>query len=293
MDLLALADFDVVALHGGFGAASRATGRPKATLSRRVRELEDGLGVRLIERGARPFRLTEEGATLHAEAHAMLGRIEDIAEGLVARTGAPRGALRVSAPVLFAHRGLGRLAARFAMDYPAVHLEVVIDDRFVDPLKEGFDVVIRANPAPSTELAGRCFLRDRLVVAAAPSLVQPEDGDSFPAIILGEAQLAAWRLTSGERTKTMLPREMMRLSSMALIYDAVREGAGAAMMPASLIRDDLASGALTSWGEVDGRSIEVWALYPPQRHVSGKVSAFVGMLVDHFHDASPTHFDSL
>jgi DNA-binding transcriptional LysR family regulator len=293
MDLLALADFDVVALHGGFGAASRATGRPKATLSRRVRELEDGLGVRLIERGARPFRLTEEGATLHAEAHAMLGRIEDIAEGLVARTGAPRGALRISAPVLFAHRGLGRLAARFAMDYPAVHLEVVIDDRFVDPLKEGFDVVIRANPAPSTELAGRCFLRDRLVVASAPSLVQPEDGDSFPAIILGEAQLAAWRLTSGERTKTMLPREMMRLSSMALIYDAVREGAGAAMMPASLIRDDLASGALTSWGEVDGRSIEVWALYPPQRHVSGKVSAFVGMLVDHFHDASPTHFDSL
>ena len=85
MDLLALADFDAVALHGGFGAASRATGRPKATLSRRVRELEDKLGVRLIERGARPFRLTEEGATLHAEAHAMLGRIEDVAEGLVAR----------------------------------------------------------------------------------------------------------------------------------------------------------------------------------------------------------------
>jgi DNA-binding transcriptional LysR family regulator len=293
MDLLALADFDVVALHGGFGAASRATGRPKATLSRRVRELEDNLGVRLIERGARPFRLTEEGATLHAEAHTMLGRIEDVAEGLVARAGAPRGALRVSAPVLFAHRGLGRLAARFAMNYPAVHLEVVVDDRFVDPLKEGFDVVIRANPAPSTELAGRCFLRDRLVVAAAPSLTEPADGGSVPAIVLGNAQLAAWRLTAEGQTKTMLPREVVRLSSMALIYDAVREGIGAAMMPASLIRDDVASGALTTWGEVDGRSIEVWALYPPQRHVAGKVSVFVGMLVDHFHNASPAHFDTL
>jgi DNA-binding transcriptional LysR family regulator len=293
MDLLALADFDVVALHGGFGAASRATGRPKATLSRRVRELEDNLGVRLIERGARPFRLTEEGATLHAEAHAMLGRIEDVAEGLVARAGAPRGALRVSAPVLFAHRGLGRLAARFAMNYPAVRLEVVVDDRFVDPLKEGFDVVIRANPAPSTELAGRCFLRDRLVVAAAPSLTEPADGGSVPAIVLGNAQLAAWRLTAEGQTKTMLPREVVRLSSMALIYDAVREGIGAAMMPASLIRDDVASGTLTTWGEVDGRSIEVWALYPPQRHVAGKVSAFVGMLVDHFQGASPSHFDTL
>jgi DNA-binding transcriptional LysR family regulator len=258
-----------------------------------VRELEDNLGVRLIERGARPFRLTEEGATLHAEAHAMLGRIEDVAEGLVVRAGAPRGALRVSAPVLFAHRGLGRLAARFAMNYPAVRLEVVVDDRFVDPLKEGFDVVIRANPAPSTELAGRCFLRDRLVVAAAPSLTEPADGGSVPAIVLGNAQMAAWRLTSEGQTKTMLPREVVRLSSMALIYDAVREGIGAAMMPASLIRDDVASGALTTWGEVDGRSIEVWALYPPQRHVAGKVSAFVGMLVDHFQGASPTHFDTL
>jgi len=293
MDLLALADFDVVALHGGFGAASRATGRPKATLSRRVRELEDNLGVRLIERGARPFRLTEEGATLHAEAHAMLGRIENVADGLVARSGAPRGALRVSAPVLFAHRGLGRLAARFAMKYPDVHLEVVIDDRFVDPLKEGFDVVIRANPAPSTELAGRCFLRDRLVVAAAPSVTEPEDGASFPAIVLGGGQLSAWRLTAEGRAKTILPREMVRLSSMALVYDAVREGLGAAMMPASLIGEDLAIGALDAWGEVDGRSIEVWALYPPQRHVAGKVSAFVSMLVDHFHDASPAHFDTL
>jgi DNA-binding transcriptional LysR family regulator len=293
MDLLALADFDAVALHRGFGAASRATGRPKATLSRHVRELEDTLGVRLIERGARPFRLTEEGATLHAEAHAMLGRIEDVAEGLVARAGAPRGALRVSAPVLFAHRGLGRLAARFAMNYPAVHLEVVVDDRFVDPLKEGFDVVIRANPAPSTELAGRCFLRDRLVVAAAASLLEPDDGASFPAVLLGGNPLSAWRLRTGGRTKTLLPDEAIRLSSMALVYDAVHEGIGAAMMPASLIGNDLAGGTLKSWGEVEGRAAEVWALYPPQRHVAGKVSAFVNMLVDHFHEASPVNFDTL
>jgi DNA-binding transcriptional LysR family regulator len=293
MDLLALADFDAVALHGGFSAASRATGRPKATLSRRVRELEDALGVRLIERGARPFRLTEEGTTLHGEAHAMLGRIAEVAEGLSTASGAPRGALRVSAPVLFAQRGLGRLAARFAMGYPEVHLEVVIDDRFVDPLKEGFGVVIRANPAPSTDLAGRCFLRDRLVVAAAPSVTPPAEGESFPAILLGQGPLSAWRLVENGRPRTVMPRDILRLSSMAMIHDAVREGVGAAMMPASLIRNDIATGALVHWGEVEGRSIEVWALYPPQRHVAGKVSAFVGMLVDHFDGGSPSHFDAL
>ncbi|MET0934424.1 MAG: LysR family transcriptional regulator [Luteibacter sp.] len=293
MDLLALSDFNAVAVHGGFSAASRATGRPKATLSRRVRELEDALGVRLVERGARPFRLTEEGATLHIEAHAMLGRIDDVANGLATASGAPRGELRVSAPVLFAQRGLGRLAARFAMAYPAVHLEIVVDDRFVDPLKEGFDVVIRANPAPSTDLAGRCFLRDRLVVAAAPSLAQPADGETFPAVVLGHGQLSAWRVASDGRSRTVMPRDVIRLSSMTMVYDAVREGVGAAMMPASLIRNDTADGTLAIWGEIEDRSIEVWALYAPQRHVAGKVSAFVNMLVERFKDASPAHFDTL
>jgi DNA-binding transcriptional LysR family regulator len=65
------------------------------------------------------------------------------------------------------------------------------------------------------------------------------------------------------------------------------------MMPASLIRNDTADGTLAIWGEIEDRSIEVWALYAPQRHVAGKVSAFVNMLVERFKDASPAHFDTL
>ncbi|WP_043691559.1 LysR family transcriptional regulator [Luteibacter sp. 9133] len=294
MDLQALSDFNAVALHGGFGAASRATGRPKATLSRRVRELEDVLGARLIDRGARPFRLTDEGATLHAETRAMLDRIDDVAADLASASGAPRGKLRVSAPVLFAHRGLGRLAARFAQRYPGVQLDVVIDDRFVDPLKDGFDLVIRANPEPSTDLAGRCFLRDRPTVAAVPSLRRPADGGEFPAIILRAAQGAEpWRVRMTDGVSTLTPREVLRLSSMAMIYDAALEGIGAAILPASLIRKDLEEGRLVEWGRIDGRGLEVWALYPPQRHVSLKVSAFIGMLVEQFRDASPSHFDDI
>jgi DNA-binding transcriptional LysR family regulator len=292
VDLHALSDFNAVALHGGFGAASRATGRPKATLSRRVRELEDALDTRLIDRGARPFRLTDEGATLHAETRAMLDRIDDVAADLASSAGAPRGRLRVSAPVLFANRGLGRLAARFARQHPGVQLDVVIDDHFIDPLKDGFDLVIRANPEPSTDLAGRCFLRDRPMVAAVPSLARPGEGESFPVIVLRAAQMSApWRIAhEGGAVTTLVPREVLRLSSMAMIYDAVLEGVGAASLPASLIRRDLEEGRLVEWGTIDGAELEVWALYPPQRHVSAKVAAFVGMLVEQFKDASPEHF---
>jgi DNA-binding transcriptional LysR family regulator len=294
LDLPALADFNAVAAHGGFGAAARATGRPKATLSRRVRELEDALGVRLIDRGARPFHLTEEGAALHEETRVMLDRIDEVAAGLASLASAPRGRLRVSAPVLFAHRGLGRLAARFARKYPDVQLEVVVDDRFVDPLKEGFDIVIRANPKPTTELAGRCFLRDRLVVAAPPSLERPPHGGSFPAILLPAAgEDTEWQIVDKGLSMMLHAREVLRVSSMAMVLDAVLEGAGAAMVPASLIRTHVAESRLANWGDVAGRTTEVWALYPPQRHIAAKISAFITLLTEHFQDASPRFFDNL
>lgn len=294
MDLLALADFNAVATHRGFGAASRATGRPKATLSRRVRELEDDLGIRLVERGARPFRLTEEGTALHAETAGVLGHIELVAADLAAGAGGPRGRLRVSVPVLFAQRGVGRLAARYAAMYPAVELEIVADDRFVDPLAEGFDLIVRANPKPTTELAGRCFLRDRYVVAAVPELPRPRDGDAFPAIVLpAMARGDTWRVADGKKRYAIAPRVVLRLSSMAMVHDAVLEGTGAAMLPASLVAAEIASGKLASWGSVEGGATEVWALYPPQRHVAPKVSAFVNLLVEHFKDASPAHFENL
>jgi DNA-binding transcriptional LysR family regulator len=297
MDLEALVDFNAVASHGGFSQASRVTGRPKATLSRRVRQLEDSLGVHLIERGARTLRLTEEGAALHEQTSPLLDRIEDIKEALLGDVGLPHGRLRINAPVLFAQRGLGRIAARYAAAYPNVQLEITADDRFIDPLVDGYDLVIRANPSPATELAGRCFLRDQLIVAVHPSIVRPEsesEAAAVPAVVLvGAPESAAWNITTGGRTQILHTRVVLRLSSMAMVYDAVLDGAGAAMMPRSLVQADIDAGRLLDWGNAPGRGIEVWALYPPHRHVSRKVSAFIRMLTEQFVDGSPDGFLSL
>ena len=84
MDLAAITDFNLVAKHGGFGAASRASAMSKATLSRRVRELEESLGVRLIERGVRPLQLTEEGAALYARTEEPFGAIADTVQAIKA-----------------------------------------------------------------------------------------------------------------------------------------------------------------------------------------------------------------
>ena len=99
MDLQSLTDFNLVATHGGFGRASRVSGRPKATLSRRVTELEQSLGVRLIDRGTHALRLTEEGRSLHERTAGPLSEIAEAGDAVVLGAATPRGRLRISVPV--------------------------------------------------------------------------------------------------------------------------------------------------------------------------------------------------
>ncbi|WP_426699829.1 LysR family transcriptional regulator [Rhodanobacter sp. Col0626] len=296
MDLLALSDFNDVARHGGFGRAARITGRPKATLSRRVRQLEDALGVRLFERGGHTLRLTEEGRELQERTQSLLEHIDEAGEVLRRGISTPRGRLRISAPVLFGQRGLGRIAADYALAYPGVQLEVITEDRFVDPVDDGFDLIIRANPDPSTDLTGRCFLRDVLVVVAPPSLPRPvrQRDVAVPAIALPRTPAdASWQLSRARSVLTVATHTVLRLSSMAMIHDAVLAGVGAAVMPRSLVQADIDVGRLIDWGTLADRRIEVWALYPSHRHVSARVSAFVQLLVDRFENASPASFARL
>jgi DNA-binding transcriptional LysR family regulator len=284
MDLLALADFNLVARHGGFGRAARATGRPKATLSRRVAELEGSLGLRLLERGTRVLTLTDEGRALHARSGALLTELEEVAAGIAAGGRSPRGRLRISAPLLFSQTAMGRLAAGFARRFPEVRLEVTTEDRAVDMVEEGYDLVIRVNPDPDDGLVGRIFLRDRLVVVASPGLERGVDGASVPAVLRGGSDpVTAWTVTRPSGRSRIAVEPVLHLSSLIMVRDAVRAGAGAACLPISLVGRDLAAGTLVHWGDADGPEIALWALYPSRRLLSARVSAFL----DHLKAAFP------
>ncbi len=294
MDLLALADFHLVVTHGGIGRASRASGRPKATLSRRLMELEKSLGVRLLERGSRSLRLTEEGGTLHARTKGLLNEIIEVGEALSEGIARPRGRLRISSPLLFAHISFGPIAAAFSQAYPEVRLEIIAEDRAVDPVEEGYDLVIRANPAPDDKLVGRCFLRDQMLIVAPAAMARPSPASSsdtiasVPAVVLTTpADAGIWRIADGGHELEIRPDPVLRLSSKLMMRDAVRAGAGAALLPRSVIADDLASGRLSCWGEALDQRVELWVLHTPGRLVSGKVAVFVKYLCAAFAGASP------
>ncbi|MDX8458273.1 LysR family transcriptional regulator [Mesorhizobium humile] len=287
MDLLALADFNLVARHGGFGRAARATGRPKATLSRRVTELEASLNLRLLERGARALRLTEEGRALHERTGALLTELEETAAAIASGGEKPRGRLRISAPLLFSQTAMGKLAAGFALKYPEVRLEVTTEDRAVDMIEEGFDLVIRVNPDPDDGLVGRIFLRDRLVAVASPDLVRPAADLAVPAIVRSEGDRLAWDVKTPTGLSTIAIKPVLALSSLLMVRDAVRAGVGAGRLPISLVSHDLANGALVHWGDIDGPDIALWTLYPSRRLLSARVSAFLDYLKQAFPKGTP------
>lgn len=287
MDLLALADFNLVARHGGFGKAARAAGRPKATLSRRVAELEASLGLRLFERGARDLKLTEEGRALFERAGRLLTELEETAAAIASGGERPRGRLRISAPLLFCQTAMGKLAADFTRRFPDVRLEVTTEDRAVDMIEEGFDLVIRVNPAPDESLVGRSFLHDRLVVVAPPALLLPTKGAAVPAVVRSPADAAAWRVKASSGTATIPIEPVLSLSSLIMIRDAVRSGVGAARLPISLVSHDIADSTLTYWGDADAPDIALWTLYPTRRLLSARVSAFLDHLRRAFPNGTP------
>ncbi|MCP3049287.1 LysR family transcriptional regulator [Xanthomonas euvesicatoria pv. allii] len=286
MDLNALIDFSLVAANQGLGKASRASGRSKATLSRRITELEEQLGVRLVERSARGLKLTEAGQQLMERTQVPLSEVAEAMTAAREGLSSPRGRLRVASPVLFSQLAMGHIGADFCAAYPEITLEVVAEDRTVDLMEEQFDVAIRINPSPDSRLVGRCFAKDRLVVVAAPSIAMPS-GDAVhpvPGVVMSSFEPTTWTLGGGRLVLEPIPR--MRFSSFLMVRDAVIAGGGVALIPQSIAWQQLARGQLLQWGTISGVAPALWVLHTSRRLAAPKVRAFVDFICARYPDAS-------
>ncbi|WP_256829377.1 LysR family transcriptional regulator [Pseudomonas sp. Pse1] len=286
MSINALMDFILVATHSGLGKASRASGVSKATLSRRISDLEEQLGVRLIERSARGLKLTEAGERLLTRTEGPLSEVTEAMTAAREGVSTPRGRLRVAAPVLFSQLAMGRIGAEFCAAYPEVFIEVVSEDRMVDLVEEQFDVAIRINPRPDSSLVGRCFARDRLIVVAAPEIPSPRPGaiSPVPAIVTPTFQPTHWSLDGGQLVVEPIPK--MQFSSLLMVRDAAIAGGGAALIPQSIVWNQLARGELVQWGMVSGVEPALWVLHTSRRLAAPKVRAFVDFMCDNYSDMS-------
>lgn len=272
---------------GSFAAAARALGLSPSALSKRVGQLEQALGVRLLQRTTRSLALTEAGRSAVERGRALLAELEQLEAELTGRRHEARGTLRVSAPIDFGRLVLAGPLARFAAEQPALGLELEFSDRLVDVVEEGFDAVVRIAPRHDSGLVMRRLARCWLVACASPAYLE-ERGEPRRVADLGEHDCIGytlqrrWRFRERGRRRSVLPRTRLATNAGWSERALALEGLGIALLPSFLVAEDLAAGRLRSvLAESLDADLQVAVLYPARRGAEAKLRRFVDFLAAH------------
>jgi DNA-binding transcriptional LysR family regulator len=290
-DLARIRAFVQVFDAGGFSSAARQHGRSKALLSKYVTDLEDYLGVRLMNRTTRKLSLTEAGEAYYREASQLLQQLDDLDASILDQTAAPRGLLRVSAPRNFGEMILAPAIFSFVASHPEVTLDLRLEDRFVDLVEEGIDLALRISAAQDSSLIARRIADMQHAVCVSPNYLKGRSVPKRPEDLRGHACIidtnlqgqANWRLVENGQTISVHVNGPVRVNSPLSARDAAVAGLGVALLPGYLADPLLKSGELVRILESfvpTGSSLQ--AVYPHRRHLAGKVRALIDHLVKWF-----------
>ena len=296
MDRLAeMEAFVAVVDHGGFTEAARRFGLSKSAVSKSVSALEARLAVRLLTRTTRRVSPTEVGLAYYDRARAVLAQAAEADSMVTAMQAAPKGVLRVSAPVAFGVGQVTPAAAAFLDAYPEIDVQMVLEDRFVELIAEGYDVAIRIGTLADSTLKVRRLAETRGVLVASPGYLDrhgtPRGIDELSGHrLLHYSHLASgnfWRLRapSGEERQVRVGARLTVNNGEALMK-AAEAGTGIAMTPDFMLGDALAAGRLVE--VLPGRPADilgVHAVYPEGRFQQPKLRAFVDFLAERFKGA--------
>lgn len=288
-DLNDLYYFVQVVEHGGFAAAARVTDVQKSKLSRRIQQLEDRLGVRLLSRSSRRFSVTEIGREYYDRCVAMLVEAE-AADQVIAQVRAePRGVVRVSCPVALINFQFGVLFARFLAVYPAVDIHLESTNRRVDVIAEGLDIAIRVRfpPLEPTDLVMRRLDTSTQCLVASPALIDgraitsPADLNRLPSGTLGPVQRNyQWHLEhAGGQTASVTHVPRLVTDDMAALRDAALAGVGIVQLPTMMAWRQVEEGQLVHvLPEWQPRAGIAHAVFPSRRGLLPSVRTLLDFL---------------
>ncbi|MBN9307884.1 MAG: LysR family transcriptional regulator [Devosia sp.] len=292
-DLARIRAFVQVFDAGGFSSAARQHGRSKALLSKYVTDLEDYLGVRLMNRTTRKLSLTEAGEAYYREASQLLQQLDELDATISDQTSEPRGMLRISAPRNLGETTLAPAIFAFMVKNPLVSVDLRLEDRYVDLVEEGVDVALRISTLADSSLIARKISDMRHAICGSPDLVQrvglPASGEALrtmPCILdTNMPSHSSWRFIEDGKPLTVHVSGPARVNSPVAAMQAALAGLGFAVLPTYLADPQIAAGRLVRVLEdrmPEGPSLQ--AVYPHRRHLAGKVRALIDHLVAWFAD---------
>jgi DNA-binding transcriptional LysR family regulator len=297
MDKLdAMAAFTKVVALGSFAEAGRQLGLTRSAVSKGVIELEQILGARLLDRTTRKVSVTEAGLAYYERCLAILADIEETELQVSRLHDEPKGTLKVNAPMSFGILHVGAAVADFMAAYPDLKVELSLNDRFVDPVEEGFDVTIRIADLKDSSLIARKLAPSRRVLAAAPGYIrrhgQPESPDDLinhHCLNYGQTTLMQrWNLTDGGKALNVPINSRLCANNGDVLRHAALAGQGITKLPTFLIGPDIEAGRLeVILEDFPPSDLAINALYAPNRFLAAKSRLFIDFLVERFGPEPP------
>ncbi|WP_413043360.1 LysR family transcriptional regulator [Pseudomonas sp. YJ42] len=272
----------VVECHS-FTQAASSLGMQKSTVSRRIVQLEERLGVRLINRTTRRLSLTEVGQAYYERCRQIMLDFAEAEQVVMQLQQAPAGLLRISAPIEFGQWILGRVLGDFMRLYPNINAEVELASRYVDPVEEGVDIVISVGqPQDSTLIARKLFETRRRFCASPAYLAQhgvptvAADLAEHRAITLSRDPVRYWPMLE----QNINCRRVLSCNNITFAREAALAGAGIAVLPTMITDQEVRDGDLVELlPQVELPSGEIYAVYPSRRFQAMKVKAFLDFLM--------------
>jgi DNA-binding transcriptional LysR family regulator len=285
-----LAVFVAVVSAGSFTAASDKLELSKSMVSKCVNRLESSLGARLLHRTTRRLRLTEAGAALYETSASALSAIEDAQLAVSNLQGAPRGVLKVSASLAFGTVVLPSLVRQLTQDHPDLAVNLLLDDRHVDLVREGVDIALRiTGEPPDSSMVYRRLGPNRQVVCASRAYLErhgvpktPQDLSSHDCVAHTQRSTPReWHFTSptGGKTSVQINGRVAVTNALAVRACAL-EGLGVIELNSYIVGADIAAGRLVRL--LDGyqpKELSVYAVFPQRRFLAPKVRVFIDAML--------------
>ena len=288
-----MAVFVKAAETGSFAKAGAALGLTSQSVGKHVRLLEERYGVRLINRTTRRQSLTEAGRAFYDRSKSVLNEME-AAEALAANLqAAPRGNLRINAPVSFGAHSLVPTLAQFLRQHPEVSVDLTLSDRLVDVIDEGYDAVVRIAPIADSRLIARPIGTYRLAICASPAYLDERGTPEQPADLTrhdclgfaywGRGPLNEWRLVGPDGRHAVPVGSRFSTNNGQALRNAAVEGAGIILQPWDMLRDDLAAGRLVRvLRDYEPPPLPIHLLFAPDRRPTPKLRSFIDFVVARF-----------
>lgn len=287
-----IAVFVRVAQLGSFTRAADALGVSKAVVSKYVSRLEQRLGARLLHRTTRRLTLTEPGDALFRRSAGALAELGEAEKDVAQLTGAPRGTLRISAPTYFGSVSLAPALKDFRTRYPDIALDLELEDRLVDLVKERFDLAVRIAPMTDSSLVARRLAPCPLVVVGAREYFRRRGMPKAPADLRGHDCLTyslsrnpnEWRFRApGGRWVAVTVASSLRCNNDFALKQAALDGLGLGMFPSFFVERELVEGRLArALPGYETQALSINVVYASKRHLLPKARAFVDFLAERF-----------